>query len=162
WSGELVQFGRDGRQILIEGSWTLIRDEHGQPRSVLVINTDVTARKNLEAQVFHSQRLESLGGLAGGLAHDFNNLLVVVGGNVQLAMAQLPPAHPAGQALSEVEVATDRGTGLVRQLLTFSRREAPKRRVIAVEPLVVEALGMLRLSLPPGLRLDPGFAADVP
>jgi len=162
WSGELVQFARDGRQILVEGSWTLIRDEQGHPRSVLVINSDVTARKNLEAQVFHAQRLESLGTLAGGIAHDFNNLLTVMGGNVQLALAQLVPAHPARQALSQAEEATSRGTELVRQLVTFSRRETPKRRIVKLEPLVAEALGMLRVSLPAAVRLDTRFAADVP
>jgi PAS domain S-box-containing protein len=162
WSGELIQYSRAGRRIVLESSWTLIRDEEGRPESVLVINTDVTDRKSLEAQVFHSQRLESLGTLAGGIAHDFNNLLVVIDANLQLALSGLPADHPTREELTEVVRAGERGAELVRQLLTFSRREESKRRVVRLQPLVSEALGLLRVTFPRSVRLDTRFDADVP
>jgi PAS domain S-box-containing protein len=162
WSGELPQLTRAGAQIAVEGSWTLIRGPEGRPRSVLVINTDVTTRKSLEAQVLHAQRLESLGTLAGGIAHDFNNLLTVVRASLDVARAQLAAGHPARDTLSDAEQAAGLGSELIRQLLTFSRRDESTRRVLRLEPLVTEALGLLRLTFPAGMRLETRFDADVP
>jgi PAS domain S-box-containing protein len=162
WSGELIQQTKLGARVVIEGSWTLIRDGEGHPRSVLVINTDITARKNLEGQVFHAQRMESLGALAGGIAHDFNNLLTVIEACFEIAQGEVDGGRPAREALVEGRRAASRGAELVRQLMTFSRREESKRRVIALEPAVAEALGLLRLTLPRGVRVETHFHADVP
>jgi len=161
WSGEVVQFSKTGKRLVVECSWTLISDEDAAPE-VLVINTDITARKNLEAQVLHAQRLESLGSLAGGVAHDFNNLLMVISAGVQLAMAELPPNSQAQEALSQVDQAASRGAALVRQLLTFSRRDEPKRLPVKLQPLVVEALGFLRVTFPSGVRLETSFDPSAP
>ena len=62
-------------KIIVESRWTLVRDEKGQPNSILVINTDVTEKKRMEAQFLRAQRMESIGTLAGGIAHDLNNVL---------------------------------------------------------------------------------------
>ncbi|HKP63008.1 MAG TPA: PAS domain S-box protein [Polyangiales bacterium] len=162
WMGELVQFTKAGRRIIVDCSWTLIRDELGGVRSVLVINTDITARKNLEVQVLHAQRLDSLGTLAGGVAHDFNNLLTVIRASLELTLADLPKEESAHRFLAEAETAASRGAELVRQLLTFSRREESKRRIVRLQPLVSEALGLLRVTLPSTVRLETRFEPDVP
>src|SRR6185369_4901196 len=73
WGGELHQLTRDGRQIIVESRWTLVRDDRGEPKSILFINTDVTEKRKIEAQFLRAQRLESIGTLASGIAHDFNN-----------------------------------------------------------------------------------------
>ncbi len=161
WSGEVVQFSKTGQRLIVECSWTLITEEDS-PSQVLVINTDITARKHLEAQVLHAQRLESLGTLAGGVAHDFNNLLTVISAGVQFALAELPPGTHAQEALAQVDQAASRGAALVRQLLTFSRREEPRRVPVKLQPLVVEALGFLRVTFPTGIRLETRFDPDVP
>src|SRR6185369_16911296 len=75
WQGELHQKRRDGKEITVESRWTLVRDEVGQPHSILVINTDITEKKRMEAQFLRAQRMESIGTLAGGIAHDLNNVL---------------------------------------------------------------------------------------
>jgi PAS domain S-box-containing protein len=162
WSGELVQFTKAGRRIVVECSRTLIRDERGQARSALIINTDISARKSLEVQVLHAQRLESLGMLAGGVAHDFNNLLMVIRASLELTLADLPKEHSARDDLAAAEAATIRGTELVRQLLTFSRRDEVKRRVARLQPLVEEALGLLRMTIPSSVRLETRFDPDAP
>ncbi len=154
WNGEIVHFSKDGRQLVVEGSWTLIAEDGAEPQ-VLVINTDVTARKTLETQLLHAQRLESLGTLAGGVAHDFNNLLTVIHASVQFARGDLEAKHRAQEALSQAEQAASRGAALVRQLLAFSRREETKRLPVKLQPLVVEALGFLRVTFPPAFAWRP-------
>jgi PAS domain S-box-containing protein len=75
WTGELLQQTREGRKIIVEVRWTLTTNDHGRPIGKLVINTDVTEKKQRAAQILRAQRLESIGILAGGIAHDFNNIL---------------------------------------------------------------------------------------
>ena len=77
-------------------------------------------RKLFEARVRESQKLESLGMLAGGVAHDFNNILLAIQGNLEFAVASLPPETPARESLSEVERAAKRAADLCRQLLAYS------------------------------------------
>jgi PAS domain S-box-containing protein len=78
WVGEIEQVTRDRHALVVEGRWTLVRDDRGEPRSILAINTDITARKKLEAQFLRAQRMESIGALAGGIAHDLNNVLTPI------------------------------------------------------------------------------------
>ncbi len=75
WSGQLTQLGKDGRTLIVNSRWTLVRDDAARPKSVLVINTDLTETKKLETQFLRAQRLESIGTLASGIAHDLNNIL---------------------------------------------------------------------------------------
>ncbi len=162
WSGEIEQVTKTGKNIVVEGRWTLITDEEKQSRSVLVINTDITERKSLEAQVFHAQRLESLGVLAGGIAHDFNNLLTAIIGNAQSAMLDLGRDHPARASVWDVERAGRRCADLVRQLLTFSRRQETRRDLVDVRPLVTETEALLRATLPKRVKLEVQLEEEVP
>ena len=162
WSGQLPQVNKAGQPIIAEVSATVIRDEQGQPHSVFAIGTDITERRRLEAQIFHAQRLDSLGTLASGVAHDFNNLLAAILGNTALALRELPPDHPVREVMLEVEVAGERGADLVKRLLTFSRREAPARQPLKLQPLVDEALRLLRASLPRAFRLETNLSPDAP
>jgi CheY-like chemotaxis protein len=84
-----------------------------------------------------------LGRLAGGIAHDFNNLLQVINGYVELALGELPSAHPSLDHLSQVGTAARRATDLVRQLLTFSRRDAFAPRAVDLNELVADLMRML-------------------
>jgi PAS domain S-box-containing protein len=162
WSGELAQVTKEGRPIVAEVSATLIRDGEGRARSVFAIGTDITERKRLEVQVFHNQRLESLGTLAGGIAHDFNNLLSAILGNLEFALQELPQDHRAREPLAEIGNASRWGVELVRQLLTFSRRDESRRRRVELQPLVNEALGLLRAALPRSTRVETRLGSPPP
>src|SRR5471030_131584 len=78
WHGELQHLTKDRREITIEARWTLIRDDEGRPKSVLAINTEVTEKKKIEAQLMRAQRMERIDTLAGGIAHDLNNILAPI------------------------------------------------------------------------------------
>jgi PAS domain S-box-containing protein len=132
WRGELHQICKDGRKIIVSCRWTLVRDEHGEPESVLVINTDMTEQKNLEGQFLRSQRLESIGTLAAGVAHDLNNILAPI-----LLVTPLLRGDLAGEDkekfLSLVQASAARGANIVKQVLTFARGADGAR--VLVQPI---------------------------
>ena len=160
WSGEIRQWTKDGRELVIEASWTLMRDAEGRPDAVLAINTDITEKKRLQGQVALAQRMDSLGTLAGGIAHDFNNLLSAMIGHLRLALRELPSEHRTRQRLETIQTAAERATDLVKQILTFSRRHEPRRAPTRLRPIVEEALKLLRSTLPAMMEIRTDFAPD--
>jgi signal transduction histidine kinase len=125
----------------------------GRSAQVLIAHESVTERRLISARQREAQRLESLGTLAGGLAHDFNNVLGAVLGNAAMALADLPEGHPAHEAVQRMQAAGQRARDLVRRMLALGRGQpqAPVHQSMA--PLVEEALALLRLSVPEGVRL---------
>lgn len=120
WDGEIQQVRKEGRKLVVEGRWTLLRDAAGQPRSILMINTDITERKKFEEQLLRSQRMESLGTLAGGIAHDLNNALTPIMMSIELLKLHEKDALRMG-VLATIENSARRGAEMVRQVLSFSR-----------------------------------------
>ena len=120
WSGELHQFTKKGSELIVEARWTLVRDEHDQPKSVLAIDTDVTEKKKLEIQFLRAQRMESIGTLAGGIAHDLNNVLAPI--LMSLEILQMKTSDQESLSLLHtLESCAQRGADLVRQVLSFAR-----------------------------------------
>src|SRR5215813_6608134 len=120
WQGELRQSTKDGKEIVVESRWTLVRDDRGNAKSVLVINTDVTDKRKIEAQFLRAQRMESIGTLASGIAHDFNNLLSPIMMSIQLLKAKNTD-EGAQRLISMLQASVERGAGLVKQVLSFAR-----------------------------------------
>ena len=89
WQGELNQFTKDGKEIIVQSRWTLVQAQQQKPKSILIVNTDITEKKQLELQFLRTQRMESLGTLAGGIAHDLNNVLAPILMAVQLLQLKL-------------------------------------------------------------------------
>ena len=120
WQGEMEQRAKDGRHVVVQVLWTLVRDGRGQPKSVLAINNDITERKRLEAQFLRAQRMESIGALAGGIAHDLNNLLSPI--LMSVALLKLDERDPERlDLISTLEASASRGTDLIKQVLSFAR-----------------------------------------
>jgi PAS domain S-box-containing protein len=162
WEGELLHRDRNGNEVVVNSQWVLYRDPQGSPIRILELNADITAKKRAEAMQLRSQKLESLGTLSGGIAHDFNNILLAISGNAKLAIADLPPDHPVQQSLAEISKAGSRATDLVRRILTFSRPGEIKRQVLDLQPVIEEALKLVRATIPVTIELRAAFAANLP
>lgn len=152
WSGDLRQPRNDGREVLVDSSWTLVRDASGEPTAVLAINTDVTERERIEQQFIRAQRLESLGTLAGGIAHDLNNVLAPTLMAVELLLADEDDADRR-DTLEVVERSTRRGADMVRQVLSFARGVEAALGPIDVGGLLADVEGLIRETFPRNLAI---------
>lgn len=116
----------------------------------------------LEQQLNQAQKMEAIGQLSGGIAHDFNNILGAILGNAQLA--GMEEGLPAGcrVCLDEIMSAGNRAKKLVQQILTFSRRQVPERRMMSLVPVVDECVSMVRATLPAGVKLVVSRVGEVP
>ena len=153
WQGELRQLTKDGKEIIVESRWTLVLDDRGEPKSVLVINTDVTDRKKIEAQFLRAQRMESIGTLAGGIAHDFNNLLSPILMSIQMLKARYPD-EDGQRLLAMLQVSAERGAGLVKQVLSFARGVEGERITLQPRHLITEIVKILKDTLPKSIEVE--------
>ena len=166
--GEMEGRTIGGKALAVEVS---VSFEHRLDGDIItVFARDLTARKKietqrnvLETQLRESQKMQAVGTMAGGIAHDFNNILGAILGNVELAKQDAGENSPALTSLSEIEKAGRRARDLVRQILTFSRNETPKRSAIQLAEVVHETTRLLKVTLPPSidlqLRIDPHVPA---
>jgi PAS domain S-box-containing protein len=153
---------RDGIYRLFSGRASPQRDEGGRITRWFGATTDIEDQRHAQEAQLRSQKMEALGTLAGGIAHDFNNILLAISGNNGLALEDLPMDHPARPSLLEIERASRRAADLVRRILAFSRKEEPRSETLYLQPVIEEALKLLRPTLPAQIELRASFAADVP
>jgi PAS domain S-box-containing protein len=123
---------------------SLLRGEKEDPEFIIFIIEDITKRKHLENQFFQSQKMETIGKLAGGVAHDFNNLLTVLSGYTQLCLLGVEEGHPLKANLEEIRKATEKASALTHQLLAFSRRQIMDMKVLDLNGVLKDLDKMLR------------------
>ena len=152
WSGELAALGRDARPLILESRWTLVRDDQGTPRSILMINTDETERKKLEEQFLRAQRMESIGALAGGIAHDLNNILSPILTSLELIRACIP-RHEDHELVDIVEASANRGAEMVKQILVFARGAEGRRVRLTLGRVLDDLEKIMRETFPRNLSI---------
>jgi PAS domain S-box-containing protein len=151
WQGELAKHNKQGREIIAEVRWTLVRDAQGAPKAVLAINSDVTEKKKLASQFLRAQRMEGIGTLAGGIAHDLNNVLAPLLMSVQYLRTRLPEADDQ-DLLDTLEQSCRRGASLVQQVLSFARGVEGQRVIVNLVHLTRELLKVVRETFPPNIE----------
>ncbi|WP_088890822.1 hybrid sensor histidine kinase/response regulator [Leptolyngbya ohadii] len=161
WQGELHQLTKDGKEVLVESRWTAMFEEN-QLQSILVVNTDITQKKQLEKQLLHAQRLESLGTLAGGIAHDLNNILTPILAIAQLLQLKLKDVDATTQEFLKMqETNTKRGAALISQILAFARGSGGQRREVDLEDLISEVQQVVTGTFPKSIDVQTHIAPDL-
>jgi two-component system, cell cycle sensor histidine kinase and response regulator CckA len=162
WRGELHKVTKFGQEIIVESRWTLVRDEAGNPKFILTVDTDITEKKQLEAQFLRTQRLESLGTLASGIAHDLNNILTPILAGSQLLRYKFKQADECTQHLLKLqENSAKRGADLVKQVLSFSRGWEGQRAVLRVSYLLDEVQQIVQETFPKAIEIQTRIRPDL-
>jgi len=151
WAGELRETTKAGKPIIVQGRCNLIRDEQNQPKSHLIISTDITERKQLEEQFLRAQRLESLGVLVSGIAHDLNNMLVPIIVGVDILRAE-KISEDAEVMLQTMEASARRSADMVRQMLTFARGGEASKTIIRADQLLKEMNKIISDTFPKSIQ----------
>ncbi len=160
WNGVLRQETKVGKEIIVESHWTLMRDSQGKPKAILAINTDVTEKKSLEAQMLRAQRMESIGTLAGGIAHDLNNILTPITLSLQLLQAEAKDEETQ-RTIDILEKSARRGAELVRQVLTFARGVEGERKTITLSTVIAEVERIVRETFPKSIEIQTHISPDL-
>jgi len=158
--GEIKHRAKDGREVIVDGRATLIRNDDGTPRSVLGINTDITEQKKMEKHVLRTQRLESIGTLASGVAHDLNNILVPILMAVPI-LRNDPSPQESENFLNTIESSAARGADIVKQVLTFARGAAGDRVLLQPIYIIEEIAKIARQTFPKTVRVRTNYAEDL-
>jgi PAS domain S-box-containing protein len=144
WRGEMHQLTKDGRDIIVESRWTLVRDERGLPRVKLVVNTDVTERRRLEAELLRASHLSLVGELAAGLAHEVKNPLAGIKGAVDILIRRRKAGDSEIEVLEDVRHAVERIDQTVLALLQRARPRAPRLAVASLDEVAHRAVLLAR------------------
>lgn len=153
---------KNGTLVHTEAVTTFVEDENGEPIEILGVSRDIGERLEMERRLLQSQKLESLGLLAGGVAHDFNNLLAAMMGNLDLAQLKLPPDSPARYHLELSSKAALKASDLIRQMLVYSGQGTMVMRAIDLTRLVQENIDILQVLLKKGVTLKTDLDSSLP
>ncbi|MCL4217261.1 MAG: PAS domain S-box protein, partial [Candidatus Hydrogenedentes bacterium] len=134
---------KDGSLLWCEVRAVAVRDAAGHVECVLGVARDISERKSLEDRLLHSQKMDAVGQLAGGVAHDFNNLLTAINGYSDLLLARMPEDAPWRAELNEIRKAGERAEGLTKHLLAFSRRQILNPEILDLNEVVADLEKML-------------------
>jgi two-component system, cell cycle sensor histidine kinase and response regulator CckA len=161
WEGEFKQKTKYGKDIIVESRWTLVSEFDGNSQCILVVNTNVTQKKQLESQFFRAQRLESIGTLASGIAHDLNNILAPILMTAQLLESQLQDERSLN-LLGIITSNTKRGANLVKQVLSFTRGMEGDRILLQLKHLIVEIQQIAKETFPKSIQVIIKISPELP
>ncbi|MBD3179614.1 MAG: PAS domain S-box protein [Candidatus Latescibacteria bacterium] len=151
WRGEVVNISSGGNRSILDSRTHLIRDSSGEPIAMIGIATDITARvrgeevrEELRERLAQSQKMESVGRLAGGVAHDYNNMLSVILGYTEMALGRISSEEALHSDLTEIHRAASRSRDITAKLLAFARKQTIEPEVLDLNENISGILNMLR------------------
>jgi len=144
WRGELNQITKNGTELIVESRWTLVRDEQGKPVQKLIVNTDVTESKRMQAELQRAAQMSFVGELAAGLAHEIKNPLAGIQGAVDILIRRRDSNDPEREALEGIRHEVERIDGTVRALLDRARPRALSPAPVSLTELTSKAVNIAR------------------
>ncbi len=152
---------KDNKTRTISWHSRSLTDEIGNPIGSIAIGRDITARKQLEEQLAHAQKMEAVGTLASGIAHDFNNLLQAINGYAQILLLEKSADDPEYNQLNLINQAGERAAQLVQQLLLFSRKVVTERKPYGINPEVRKINAILQRTIPKMISIELQLGSDL-
>ncbi|MCC6488985.1 MAG: PAS domain S-box protein [Candidatus Hydrogenedentes bacterium] len=160
WSGRLVNRRKDGTLWHEEATISPVRDAQGKTTHYVAVMRDVTREAELETRLRQAQKMESIGTLAGGIAHDFNNILQALMGYTDLLAEHVEEGGEAKDYLAQLRDAEKRAKDLVGQILAFSRQSEQECKPMKLQPILKEALKLLRGALPSTIEIRSSVSGE--
>lgn len=162
WSGEMRQSNTVGDHLLIRSRWSLVRDRRENPKALVVINTDITDHRAQQETDLRSQRLESIGAMAGGIAHDLNNILHPISLSLQILSDNIVDAE-SRRILDTVTTSMERASQMIRQILSFARGIEAEWSKLYVEDFLGDVEHFVRIAFPKNIHFEcAGPARSIP
>lgn len=153
WNTETRHITKNGKPLIVESRWTLVRNEQGLPDYNLILNTDITEQKKVEEQFLRVQRMESIGTLAGGIAHDLNNVL----SPILMAIDMLRLNFKDDETQRWLNLAgenAERGAAMVKQVLSFARGVEGERVSVQLKHIIKDLIKVLNETLPKSITVN--------
>ena len=152
----------DGHRTLLSTNATPLFDAAGKIDGMVITVEDITERLMLEAQLRQSQKMESVGQLAAGVAHDINNILTVIQGHAGLLLNAVPPGTDSTRSIKQISAAAERAASFIRQLLTFSRKQIFRSKILDLNAVLQTLKGMLPRLIGEDITLETHCQPDLP
>ncbi len=162
WRGEFVHDQIGDKKMWESVKVSCLRGPNGEITNLLCLREDITERKLLENQLRQAQKMESLGTLAGGIAHDFNNIIAVINGYAEFALLNPTDSALLQKCMREVKKASHRASGLVRQILTFSRKADVRMSPLDLNHLARELGDLLAETFPRNVSFSFNLDTSLP
>ncbi|MCF7849563.1 MAG: response regulator [Kiritimatiellales bacterium] len=154
WEGRFTNRKKNGDLYDVEMVVYPIRDDDQQVINYVGFGRDITQEMEIEKQLRQTQKMNAIGKLAGGIAHDFNNILTAILGYVALSMNEVSEESTTYSYLKEIVKAGDRATQLVRQILSFSRKDEQSFTPISIQPILTDSINLINTAMKPGMTVD--------
>ena len=156
WKGEVINRRKNGEEYTQQLTITAIVDDDEQVISYVGVFSDISEKKELEVQLRQAQKMEAVGTLVSGIAHEFNNMLVGISGNIFLSLDMIDKNNPAHQMLSTAEDICYKAADMIKQLLTFARKDNgnQKLQVVNMSTWINEGMKIAQSSIPASFQLN--------
>mgnify|MGYP001369127811 CR=1 FL=1 len=162
WLGELSTRRPNGSVIWESVKVSCMRNPSGEITNLLCLREDITSRKSLESDLRQAHKMESLGTLAGGIAHDFNNLLAIIHGYSEFCLQGGADPAVLQKSLQEIHRAAQRASGLVKQILTFSRKAEIRYTPVDLNQLARDLVALMSETFPRTVTFQLDLAEKLP
>lgn len=157
WHGHFINQRKDGSLFEEEATISPIKERGGQIISYVAVKRDVTHEIDLQKQVYHAEKMDAIGRLAGGVAHDFNNLLTIINGYSELMIKSILPSDPLYSHVQQIIKACSRASTHTKQLLAFSRRTPMEQKVIDLNATLIDMVSVLKRLINENIELVTRF-----
>jgi two-component system cell cycle sensor histidine kinase/response regulator CckA len=157
----VIEFADDQRVVLSTNA-TALSNAEGRVEGMIVTMEDVTQRLALETQLRQSQKMDALGQMAAGVAHDINNILTIIQGHAGLLLSAAPAESNAAKSASQIVAASERAAGFIRHLLSFSRKQIYRTKILDLNALLHNLESLLPRMLGGHIALETGYSPQLP